>query len=266
MLDQLLHLFIYGAIALFLIFTLTWLIQLKTKNAAIVDSVWAASFPILALIYFLQSSSSAFRNVMFLSMVLVWGMRLASYLLVRALSHAEDIRYTALRKKWGNLQNILMLRFFYFQAILALILSLPFALILISPTSDLIFIEWIGIAIWIIGVVGESIADAQLKKFKSNSENQDKICEVGLWNYSRHPNYFFEWLVWTSYFMFALGSPWGWLSIISPLLILYFLLKVTGIPNTEEQMIKSRGQTFIEYQKTTSVFIPLPKKSIVNSP
>lgn len=91
--------------------------------------------------------------------------------------------------------------------------------------------------------------------------NKGKICEIGLWNYSRHPNYFFEWLIWVSYFIFALGSPWGWLSIICPLAILYFLLKVTGIPYTEAQMIKSRGQAFIDYQKTTSAFVPLPKNS-----
>ena len=261
MLNQLLPSFIYGAVSLSLVFTLTWLIQLRTKNAAIIDSAWAVSFPLLALIYFFQSNSFTPRNRLLVVMVFVWGVRLGWYLLIRTLNHSEDIRYTALRAKWGNKQNILMLRFFYFQAILALILSLPFALVIIAPSKEIGFVEWIGVSLWIIAVIGESLADAQLKKFKSDPTNKGKICESGLWNYSRHPNYFFEWLIWVSYFIFALTSPWGWLSIISPLLILYFLLKVTGIPYTEEQMIKSRGQAFIDYQKTTSAFIPLPKRT-----
>jgi steroid 5-alpha reductase family enzyme len=261
MLNQLLPLIIAGSIALLLIFTITWLIQLKTKNAAIVDSVWAASFPLLAFIYFIEANSFTLRNEILLVMVIIWGMRLAAYLFIRTMNHEEDVRYTALRTKWGNKQNLLMLRFFYFQAILALILSLPFMLVLISPSTSISLFEWIGIAVWTIAVIGESAADAQLKKFKFIPSNKGKICQAGLWNYSRHPNYFFEWLVWVSYFIFALASPWGWLSIISPLFILYFLLKVTGIPYTEEQMIKSRGQAFIDYQKTTSAFIPLPKKN-----
>lgn len=249
-----------GAVALSIIFTITWIIQLKTKNAAIVDSVWSASFCLLAVIYFFLTEGFYERKILILVMVLVWSMRLAIYLFIRTLGHSEDVRYTALREQWGTQQNILMLRFFYFQAILALILSLPFALVMINPSDEIKLIEWMGAGLWIIAVAGESVADAQLKSFKSNPSNKGKVCQAGLWNYSRHPNYFFEWLVWVSYFILALGSPWGWLSIICPIAILYFLLKVTGIPYTETQMVKSRGQAFIDYQKTTSAFIPLPKK------
>jgi steroid 5-alpha reductase family enzyme len=252
--------FIEGAVVLLFVFTLIWLIQLKTKNAAIVDSVWAVSFPLLAFIYLVHINSFTSQQILLVSMVFIWGVRLGWYLLIRTLSHAEDIRYTALRAKWGNRQNILMLRFFYFQAILALILSLPFALVIIGSSKEISWVEWIAFSLWIVSLIGESLADAQLKRFKSDPSNKGKICQVGLWNYSRHPNYFFEWLIWVSYFIFALSSPWGWISIISPMFILYFMLKVTGIPYTEEQMIKSRGQAFIDYQKTTSAFIPLPKR------
>jgi steroid 5-alpha reductase family enzyme len=256
---------IMGAAALIIVFTAAWFVQLKTKNAAIVDSVWSASFPMLALIYFFLSDGDGTRKIIVLVMVFIWGTRLATYLFIRTMGHDEDVRYTALRNKWGNQQNILMLRFFYFQAILALVLSLPFVLTMSNSQSDIKRMEWIGIILWLVGIVGESLSDWQLSRFKSDVNNKRKICQQGLWNYSRHPNYFFEWLIWVSYFVFALDSPWGWVSIICPISILYFLLKVTGIPYTEEQMIKSRGQAFIDYQKTTSAFVPLPKKSKTNN-
>ncbi|MGC4020812.1 MAG: DUF1295 domain-containing protein [Cyclobacteriaceae bacterium] len=260
MANNFIPLFEYGGATLLIVFAATWLIQLRTKNAAIVDSVWAVSFPLLALIYCTQSNTFEFRKGILLVMVLVWGMRLAAYLFVRTINHKEDVRYTELRNKWGKHQNILMLRFYLVQALLALILSYPFAIVMVSPQKEMNSIEWFSFIIWIVAVVGESLADAQLKNFKSNPANKGKICQDGLWNYSRHPNYFFEWLVWVSYFLFAVTVPFGWISIISPMLILYFLLKVTGIPYTEQQMIKSRGQDFIEYQKNTSSFFPLPKR------
>jgi steroid 5-alpha reductase family enzyme len=109
--------------------------------------------------------------------------------------------------------------------------------------------------------LGETVADAQLAAFKKALENKGKVCDTGLWGYSRHPNYFFEWLMWVSYFLFALASPYWYLAIISPVIILYLLLKVTGIPATEQQSIRSKGEAFKIYQRKTSVFIPWFKKS-----
>ncbi len=259
--QPLLALFLASGLALLVLFTVTWLIQLRTGNAAIVDAVWSASFPLMAVIYFLKVEEHAIRHYLILIAVVVWGMRLAIYLLIRTLGHAEDVRYTTLRKEWGNKQHLLMLRFYYFQALLALILSLPFALIMLNTSSpELNGIEIIGGIVWLMAVIGESTADQQLKKFKSDPANKGKICDVGLWYYSRHPNYFFEWMIWIAFFIMALGSQWGYITIICPAFMLYFLLKVTGIPYTEMQMVKSKGQPFIEYQKTTSAFVPLPKR------
>ena len=100
----------------------------------------------------------------------------------------------------------------------------------------------------------------QLKQFKANPANKGRVCQAGLWNFSRHPNYFFEWLVWVAFFLFALGSPWGWVTIYCPALMLFFLLKVTGIPMTEELAVKTKGDAYREYQRTTSVFVPWFKK------
>lgn len=257
---MMLSLFIAGAVVLLVVFTITWLVQLKTKNAAIVDPIWSFSFPLLSLLYFFLGDKSQYK-IVFVAMIVIWGSRLGIHLLTRVLKEEhEDVRYTALRKEWGDKQDLLMLRFYYFQAILALVLSIPFALVMNDPDVQLSVFEITGVVIWIIAVVGESTADAQLKSFKSDPKNKGKVCDRGLWYYSRHPNYFFEWLIWVSFFVFALGSPYGYISIICPVAMLYFLLKVTGIPYTEIQSVKSKGQAYIEYQRTTSAFVPLPKK------
>lgn len=249
-----------GAIILFVVFTATWLVQLKTKNAAIIDPIWSLSFPLLSIVYFLLSDRTTV-GLVFVAMIVIWGSRLGTHLLLRVLKEEhEDVRYAALRKEWGDKQNILMLRFYYFQAILALTLSIPFALVMTGNSMQLGLFEIAGVSIWIIAVAGESIADVQLKSFKSDPTNKGKVCDKGLWYYSRHPNYFFEWLIWMSVFVFSLGSPYGLISVVCPILMLYFLLRVTGIPYTEAQSVRSKGQAYIEYQRTTSAFVPLPKR------
>ena len=258
--DQLLSLFTAGGFLLLIVFTLTWLWQRKTKNAAIVDTIWSASFPMLTMVYFVLVDGYTLRQLILLFMVVIWGMRLALYLLSRTIGQPEDARYTALRMEWGVNQNILMLRFFYFQAALALLLSVPFALINLNTDPSLKIIEWVGVGIWLIGLLGESLSDYQLKTFKSKQENKRKVCDHGLWYYSRHPNYFFEWLIWVAYFVMALGSAWGFVSVICPMLMLYFLLEVTGIRYTETHLLKSRGRAYEEYQRTTSAFVPWLKR------
>lgn len=254
------HMMLVGGGILLILFTLTWALQLKTKNAGIVDTIWSISFPVLALTYFFLAEGFFIRKILILVLVTIWGLRLGLHLLSRTLGHDEDARYTALRDEWGEKQNLLMPRFFYFQAILALVLSIPFALIISNPETHLKTVEIIGSMLWLLSFVGESLADHQLKKFKQNSSNKGKVCDVGLWHYSRHPNYFFEWMIWLSYFIIAIGSPWGIISIACPLLMLFFLLRVTGIPYTERQSMKSKGKAYIEYQNSTSAFVPWRKK------
>ena len=170
-----------GTIILFLVFTATWLVQLRTKNAAIVDPIWSMSFPLLAIVYFLLSDRDP-GKLLFVIMIVIWGMRLGTHLLRRVLSEEhEDVRYTALRKEWGEKQNILMLRFYYFQVALALVLSTPFALVMNNAHLELKAFEITGAVIWIIAVAGESIADAQLKTFKANPGNKGKVCDRGMW-------------------------------------------------------------------------------------
>jgi steroid 5-alpha reductase family enzyme len=253
---------IWGALAVTSIFTVAWLVQLRTKNAAIADVAWAFAFPILTFVYVLISGNASIRHIIILLLTILWGARLGIYLFVRSIGKPEDGRYTALRKQWGVKQNQLMLRFYYFQAFAALFLSLPFALLMTSEKTEIGIFEMCGFALWIIGILGESIADAQLSKFKADPNNKNKICMQGLWYYSRHPNYFFEWLIWVAFFVMALGVPWGMLAIISPVVMWFLLTKLTGIGYTEKHMLVTRGKPFVDYQRTTSAFIPLPKRTI----
>jgi steroid 5-alpha reductase family enzyme len=136
------------------------------------------------------------------------------------------------------------------------ILSLPFLLVCLNPRPGLAPVEWAGIVLWLIAVAGESLADYQLKQFKGNPASRGQVCQIGLWHYSRHPNYFFEWLIWMSFFIFALGSPWGILTAYCPALMLFFLIRVTGIPMTEDLAVKTKGEEYRQYQETTSMFVP----------
>ncbi len=244
---------------------LVWLWAYKIKNAGVVDIFWSYNFPVIAIILLLVANGFATRRIMICSMVILAGARLGTHLALRVLKHLheEEPRYAHIRKEWGNSAELKMFFFFQFQGISNVILAIPFFIAAVNPGPNLGVFEYAGLAIWLISVIGEATADAQLAAFKKDPANKDKVCDRGLWHCSRHPNYFFEWLMWMSYFIFALGSPYGYLAIISPAIILYLLLKVTGIPTTEAQSLRSKGEAFKRYQASTSVFVPwirrLPK-------
>ena len=147
------------------------------------------------------------------------------------------------------------------QAISNIMLSIPYLIIATNPDPHMNLLEYTGAVLWLLSIIGEGLSDWQLKQFKKDPANKGKVCEKGLWHYSRHPNYFFQLMIWISVFIFALSSPYGWVAIICPLSIGYLIFKVTGIPMTEEQSIRSKGELYKEYQRTTSVFIPWFKKN-----
>jgi len=239
-----------------------WGIHLLIRNAAIVDVGWALGLALLGVFYGLAGPGYQARRWAIAMMAGFWGLRLAGYLLfTRVIGKPEEGRYVQLRKEWKKNLPLRFLFFFEFQALLDVVLSLPFLLACLDTRSPLGIFEKIGAGIWLIGILGEALADQQLNSFKKKPENKGKSCRAGLWNYSRHPNYFFEWTIWVGYATFAISSPWGWLGLISPALILYFLLGVTGIPATEAQSLRSRGEEYRKYQRTTSAFVPwFPRK------
>jgi steroid 5-alpha reductase family enzyme len=262
MLQQAIHLALTGAAIVAAMMFALWVIHLLIRNAAIVDAGWAAALGILALYYAVAGPGYPARKWAIASMAGFWGLRLAAYLLLsRVLGQPEEGRYVQLRKEWKNNLALRFLFFFEFQALLVAVLSLPFLLACLNTRAPLGRVEKFAAGLWLVSMIGEVIADLQLNTFKKNPENHGKTYRAGLWKYSRHPNYFFEWLIWVSYAVFALASPWGWIGLVSPALILYFLLGITGIAATEAQALRTRGNEYRAYQRTTSTFVPwFPKK------
>jgi steroid 5-alpha reductase family enzyme len=163
--------------------------------------------------------------------------------------------------EWGADAGRKMFWFFQLQGALLVALSSPFLLVCLNSRPDLSVWETAGLALWLVALAGESLADHQLKQFKAGKAGGGRVCQAGLWRYSRHPNYFFEWLIWVAFFVFALASPWGGVTIYCPALMLFFLLKVTGIPMTEELAVKTKGEEYVAYQRTTSGFVPWFRKT-----
>lgn len=240
-----------------------WLRARQLNNAGIVDIWWSYGFTPVAVFCGIFGAGHPIRNGLIAAMVCAWSLRLGSHLHKRVMSHhpVEDPRYAALRVQFPKNTWLMFFGFFQLQAVLIALLAVPVALACSNPAGGIRFFEIVGTVLWFVAIGGESIADAQLAFFRSQAANAGRVCDFGLWKYSRHPNYFFEWLVWIAYFVFALGSPWGWVGIVSPLLMLYFLSCVTGIPPSEAHSLKSRGAAYEAYQKRTSPFIPWFPKS-----
>jgi len=179
----------------------------------------------------------------------------------RVIDHPEEGRYRTLRAKWGANANRNLLAFFQVQALLSLLFALPVLVVAYNTTAPLNVWDYLGVSVWVIAAGCTSLADQQLADFKRRPDSYGKTCRAGLWRYSRHPNYFFEWLHWWSYAALAVGTSYWWIPIAVPLILLYSLLKVTGIPPTEAQALASRGEDYREYQRTTSAFVPwFPKR------
>lgn len=261
--NSLLSLILISTAACCVIMALVWLWSYKIGNAGVVDIFWSYNFPVIAIVLFLFAPAFEARKLLLCSMVVIAGFRLGTHLAIRVLKHLreEEPRYAHIRKEWGDKAEVKMFGFFQMQAISNVLLAIPFFISAMNTSRQLSVFEYAGAALWFISVLGEAVADRQLAQFKKAPANKGKVCQSGLWYYSRHPNYFFEWLMWVSYFVFALGSPYGYMAIISPAIILYLLTKVTGIPTTEQQSLKTKGEAFKQYQQTTSVFVPWFKKS-----
>lgn len=241
--------------------SLLWLVQRKTGNAGIVDVAWSGAVGVLGLFFAATSGGDGGRRLLASVLIAVWSLRLTLYLFRRVVGHPEEGRYATLRAQWGGNADRRFFRFYQTQAIAALVFATPVLVIAWnpSPLSPLALAASVGL--WILGVGGLSLADRQLERFKSDPENAGRTCRAGLWRYSRHPNYFFEWVHWWAYLPLAAFAPYWWMALVIPFLLLYFVLFVTGIPPTEAQAVATRGEDYRRYQRTTSAFVPwVPRK------
>ncbi|MCB1070199.1 MAG: DUF1295 domain-containing protein [Verrucomicrobia bacterium] len=252
---------LWGLVVCCLAMSLLWVVQYRTLNAGLVDAGWASLIALLAISAAVWFEGEPVRRILPATMAALWGGRLAWLVHQRGHGKPEEGRYKALRDHWGALAQPKFFAFFQVQALAALLFSLPFVLTIQAGDQPFGYLEWIAIALWTGAFFGEATADRQLSRFKQNPDHRGKVCDQGLWRYSRHPNYFFEWLIWVSAALMAFPVPLGWVAIACPLAILFFLLRITGIPATEAQALRSKGEAYRRYQETTSRFIPLPPKS-----
>lgn len=257
-----LHMFLMGALGVGSLFFVMWIMHLFLKNAAVVDVGWGLGFILLSAVYILSAEGFNLRNTIYFLMIFLWGMRIVLYLLKRILAEKEeDKRYRKIRQGFGKMAWFKFLFIFEFQAALEMIIGIPLLIVSLNPNPGLSFVEVFGMIIFAVSLLGEALSDEQLHAFKRDSANKGKTCDIGLWKYSRHPNYFFELMIWVGLFIYALGSPMGWVGIISPLVMFYLLMYVSGVPLAEEQSLLSRGDEYRKYQKTTSIFFPMPKRN-----
>jgi steroid 5-alpha reductase family enzyme len=238
-----------------------WAIQQRTRNAGIVDVGWALSFALVAALFAVRATVPPQSWLPLALVVMAWSARLTLYLIARGAARSpEDGRYAELRARWGARAPLRFFVFFQAQAALTGVLSLAFVVPFVAAPRSAGWLA-VGAGVSVFGLLAEALADAQLARFKRDPDNRGKVCEAGLWAYSRHPNYFFEWCVWVGYAVYgiALGA-WGLIALVPQAIILGSLMGVTGIPPTETQAIRSKGDAYRDYQKRVSKFVPLPPK------
>lgn len=243
------------------VMTVLWLVQRRTGNAGVVDVGWAGVTGGLAVLYAALAGGEPARRLLLALLGGAWGGRLAWHLLRdRILGRPEEGRYATLRGNWSPHADRAFFVFYQAQALAAVALSLPFALAATSRAPFPTTADLAGLLLVAIGVSGEASADSQLAAFKRDPASRGRTCRRGLWRYSRHPNYFFEWILWCGFAALAWSAPWGWAGLVGPAVILVSILFVTGIPPTEAQALASRGEDYRRYQRTTSPFVPWPPR------
>jgi steroid 5-alpha reductase family enzyme len=240
-------------------------VALIKKDNSIADIAWGLGFVLVAGVSFLRRGS-LFLPFLVTSLVVVWGLRLALHILIRNRKRGEDPRYAEWRRKWGrSFVWRSYLQVFLLQGFFLIVISSPVILVNSIPYSPVVIVGGWGILltgclVWCVGFFFEVVGDAQLARFKKDPGNKGKIMDRGLWRYTRHPNYFGESLMWWGIFLVALEVPCGWVTAVSPVLITFLLVRVSGIPLLEKRY--AGNPAFQAYARRTSAFVPrLPKKT-----
>jgi steroid 5-alpha reductase family enzyme len=241
-----------------------WGLQRWTGNAGWADSVWSLALGVAGVFVALVPGLDR-RSLLVAVLIAAWSLRLGLHIARRSLRGPEDARYAALRTEWGDRFQGRLFLFLQIQAAAAALLALSMALAAHNPAPWGV-LDAAGIAILAAAIAGEAVADQQLHRFKRDPANKGRLCDVGLWSLSRHPNYFFEWLGWVAYPLFAIGTippawGWGWLALSGPAWMYVLLVYISGIPPLEQHMEHSLGAPYRAYQGRVSRFVPLPPKA-----
>ncbi|MCP9439014.1 MAG: DUF1295 domain-containing protein [Nitrospira sp.] len=251
-----------GYFAMMVVMVILWFVQRRIKNAAIAEVGFCLGLISVVAGYTVQTIGGIERTVLTMMLVVLYAGRLGHYLLVnRVIGKEEDTRYQRLRKSWGSSERFNMFLYFQMYAVAVAVFSIPFLVVLWNPRPPTSVVELIGLLIWGVAVAGEARADRQLARFQADPANRGRVCRDGLWRYSRHPNYFFDWLHWWSYVVMTLGAS-GWaFTLLGPVLMGWLIFKVTGIPPNETDALEKIGEEYRTYRLTTNAFVPgAPKK------
>jgi steroid 5-alpha reductase family enzyme len=246
-----------------------WRIQRSTGNSGWIDVFWTfgtgTAAVALALLPLTPIAWPHPRQVIVAALAGLWSLRLGWHILVRTRTMADDPRYRDLMAQWGEAAPAKLFWQLQIQAAVGLLLAASVMLAAQNPAPDFRALDILGVIVLLGGIVGESLADHQLRQFKLDPANRGKICDVGLWRWSRHPNYFFEWLCWLAYPIVAIdlsgNNPLGPLALLAPLAMYWILVHVSGIPPLEAHMARTRGRAFSGYRARTSAFFPLPPRA-----
>ncbi len=240
-----------------------WALSLGLRNASIVDLWWGPGIALGGRVAWWSAGASTHpRALLLVGLAWLWALRLGGYLLWRNAGHGEDPRYQAMRRHWGARFPVISLAtVFTLQGVLQWLVSLPLQLGSAAPgATPLGALDALGALLFAIGLGFETAGDAQLARFRSNPANAGRVMDVGVWRYTRHPNYFGDALAHWGLFALALGSPYGWLTALSPALMTFLLLRVSGVALLERSIGKRRPG-YAEYQRRTSAFFPLPPRT-----
>jgi steroid 5-alpha reductase family enzyme len=259
------------ALSLSILMALAWVAQQGTGNSGWVDTIWTFSVGLVgahSALWPVAGASLNARQWLVAALVAIWSLRLGVHIAIRTAGISDDPRYAAFAAEWGADSPRRMFIFLQNQAFGSI--PLVFAIFVAAhvPQGALRLQDDLGALILMVGIAGEGLADAQLQAFRQRPANQGRVCDAGLWRWSRHPNYFFEWLGWFAYPVIALSpdyasDPWGWASLLAPAFMYWILVHVTGIPPLEAQMLRSRGERYRDYQSRTSAFFPMPPQKAV---
>jgi len=251
------------ALSLSVLMAGAWMVQQRTGNSGWVDTIWTFSLGLVgagSALWPVADVAPNARQWLVAALVAIWSIRLGSHIAVRTAGISDDPRYAAFAREWGAGSPRKMFVFLQNQGFGSI--PLVFAIFVAArfPQPALRLQDYLGALILYAGIAGEALADAQLKSFRADPANKSRVCDAGLWRWSRHPNYFFEWFGWLAYPVIALSLdyPWGWATLLAPVFMYWILVHVTGIPPLEAQMLRSRGERYRDYQSRPSMFFPRP--------
>jgi steroid 5-alpha reductase family enzyme len=250
-----------AAAAIAVLMVTTWLVSVVRRDASIVDIVWGLGFVVVSWVLVASLEADRPRQFLLAGLTTVWGLRLAGYLARRNLGKGEDFRYQSMRRRWGaRFPVVSLVTVFGLQGVIMWIVSLPLQYGSADPDPGIGPVAVMGIMVWLVGLVFETVGDAQLARFKADPANAGKVMDRGLWSLTRHPNYFGDSMVWWGIGIVAAETGSGVIGLAGPLVMMFFLMRVSGVPMLERSLMKRR-EGYAEYAARTSAFFPRPPRA-----